>query len=77
MRSKQDVSFIHGNVVNLYISYKLDTRSKYLDTYFTLPNYLFRVVKLTKNIDTNNYKYIGYDYGYGLMHVHNFHGKMG
>ena len=37
---RQDsISFIHGNVINLYISYKLDTSSRDLNTDFTLGNF--------------------------------------
>ena len=44
---KQDtVSFLHKNVVNLYISYKLDTWSKDLNTDFSLDNCLFGAAKL-------------------------------
>ena len=33
---QESVSFIHGNVVHLYISCKLDTSSRDLNTHFTL-----------------------------------------
>ena len=46
---QENVSFLHKNVANLYISYKLDTWSKDLNTNFTLVNSLFGAVKLTKN----------------------------
>ena len=45
------VSFLHKNIVNLYLSHKLDTWSKDLNTDFTLGNCLFGAVKLTKNAD--------------------------
>ena len=55
---KQDsVSFLHKYIVNLYISYKLDTWSKDLNTDFALGNCLFRIVKLTKNVRPDKYKY--------------------
>ena len=59
---KQDtLSFIHENIVNLYISYKLDIWSRDLNTAFTLANCLFGTVKLTKNNypDKNEYSYFG------------------
>ena len=58
------VSFIHGNVVNLYISYELDTWSRDLNTDFTLGNCLFGAVKLTKNDDPDKYGHIGYGIGF-------------
>ena len=57
------VSFLHKNVVHLYISYKLDTWSRDLNTDFTLGNCLFRVAKLTKNADPDKYRYSGYGIG--------------
>ena len=62
---KQDnVYFLHKKVVNLYISYQLDTWSKVLSKDFTLGNCLFGVVKLTKNTDPDKYKYSGYGLGF-------------
>ena len=49
---------VHKNVVNLYISYRLDLRG--LNTDFTLGNCLLGAVKLTKNADPNKYRYSGY-----------------
>ena len=50
---KQDsVAFLHKNIVNLYISYKLSTD-------FTLGDSLYGVVKLSKNADPDEYKYNG------------------
>ena len=51
------MSFLHKNVVNLYISYKLNTSEIYLNTDFTLRNCLFGAVKLTKNVDQDNCRY--------------------
>ena len=52
---KQDsVSFIHGDVVSLYISSELDTCSTDLKIGFTLGNCLFGAVKVTKNADLIN-----------------------
>ena len=52
---------INGNVVNIYIVYKLDPITS-RDTTFTIQNALFGVMHITKNADTskNNYK------GYGI-----------
>ena len=58
---KQDsVYFIHRNVVNLYISFELDTWSRDSNTDFTLDHCLFGVVKLTKNANPHKYEYSGY-----------------
>ena len=51
-------------MANLYISYTLDTWSRGLNTDFTLDNYLFGAVKLTKNADPDKYRYS--DYGIGF-----------
>ena len=49
-------SFVHKKVINLYISYTLSPQLRNLNTYFTLGNYLFGSVKLTKNADLDKYK---------------------
>ena len=55
---KQDnVYFLHKKIININISYKLDTWSKYLNTDFTLGNCLFEDVKLTKCADPDKDKY--------------------
>ena len=62
---RQDsVSFLHKKVVNLYISYKLDTWSKDSNKDFTLGICLFGAVKLTKNADPDKYKYSSYGTGF-------------
>ena len=62
---KQDsVSFLHKKVVNLYISYKLDTCSKDLNKDFRLGNCLFGAAKLTENAGPYKYKYSGYGIGF-------------
>ena len=52
------------DALNLYICYELDRWSKDLDTDFTLANWLFGSVKLTKNADPDKYKYSGYNTGF-------------
>ena len=61
---KQDkiVSFNHGKVVNTYIVYKLD--KIYVKTNPTLVMCLFGAVCVTKNADTDKYKYFGYGIGF-------------
>ena len=48
------VSFLYKNIINLFISYKLDTWSKDLKRDFTIGNWLFGTVKQTKNADQVN-----------------------
>ena len=54
------MSFLHKNIVNLYIASKLDALLKDLNTDFTLGHCLFGTVKLTKNADPDKYKFSGY-----------------
>ena len=44
------------NVINLYISYILSPWLRNLNTDFTLNNFLFGSIKLTKNSDLHKYK---------------------
>ena len=52
-------------MVNLLIVYELDTCSRGLNTKFTLSDCLFRAVKLTKNADSDIFRYS--DYGIGFI----------
>ena len=61
---QDNISCTHRNVVNLCIVNELDTWSRDLNTDFTLGDYLFGVVKLTKNADPDKYGYIGYGIGF-------------
>ena len=54
------MSFLHKNIVNLYITYKSDTESKDLNKYFALSSSLFRAVEVTKNADPDKCKYGSY-----------------
>ena len=56
---KRDVSFVSGNVANLYIFYNLDIWLRDWNTEFVLGNCLFVAVKLTKNADPNKSWYTG------------------
>ena len=51
-------------MINCFIVYELDTRSRRLKTDFTLKDCLFGGVKLTKNDDPDKCKYSGYDIGF-------------
>ena len=61
---QNSVYFLYKNIINLYIIYKIDTCSKYLSTEFALDNCLCGAVKLTKNSDSDKYKYSGYSIGF-------------
>ena len=60
------MSFLHKNVVNLNISYKLDTWSRDLNTYFVFGNCMLEAVKLTNNADRDKYGYRGYGIAFDL-----------
>ena len=55
--------FLHKHVADLYITYKLDTWSRNLNTFLTLGNCLFGAAKLTKNAHPDKYGYSGYGTG--------------
>ena len=50
---------INDNVVNIYIVYKLDPITS-RDTTFTIQNFLFGAMQITKNADTSKCNYQGY-----------------
>ena len=60
---KNNIS-IPKKVINLYISYTLGPQLRNLNTDFTLGNFLFGSVKLTKNAALDKYKYSGYGIGF-------------
>ena len=51
-------------VINLHISYILNPWLRNLNADFTLNNYLFGSVQLTKNADSDKYVYSGYGIGF-------------
>ena len=55
---------ISKKVINLYISYALGQQLRNLNTDFTLSNFLFGFVKLTKNADLDKYKCTSYGIGF-------------
>ena len=60
---KQDkITFNHVKIVNVYIVYALSSNLNNFNS--TLKNCLFVAVKLTKNTDTDKYKYSGYGTGF-------------
>ena len=60
---KQDeIIYHHDKIVNIYIVYDFQSNLNY-NPDFTLESCLFGVVKVTKNVDVNKYKYFGYCIG--------------
>ena len=61
---KQDeLKVNHGKIVNIYIVYDLESNLNNFDP--SLENCLFGAVKLTKNSNIDQYKYIEYGIGFG------------
>ena len=61
---KQDkIAFNYGKVVSIYIVYEIN-KSINISDYPTLENCLFGAVGLTKNVDIDKYKYLGYGIGF-------------
>ena len=52
------LGYTHGSIVNIYIVYELKNRTVN-NPDFTVNNGLFGAIKLTKNVNTSNYKYEG------------------
>ena len=48
------------SLINIYIVYSLDPESNARNTDFAAQSYLFGAVKITKEVNTSNYKYVGY-----------------
>ena len=61
---KQDkIIYAHKTMVNIHIAYEI-SKNVNIISYSTLENCLFGAVKLTKNVDIDEYKYS--EYGIGL-----------
>ena len=60
---KSNIS-IPKKVINRYISYIPGRQLETLSTYFTLVSCLLGSLKLTKNADSDKYKYTGYHIGF-------------
>ena len=68
---KQDkITFNHVKIVNVYIVYALSSNLNNFNS--TLKNCLFVAVKLTKNTDTDKYKYSGYGIGFDSCRIFSF-----
>ena len=59
------MSLIHRNIVNLYISHKLDTWSRDVNADFPFGTCLFWAVKSVKNSDPGKRGYGGHGIGFG------------
>ena len=57
---QSDHIYTHKKVVNIYIYYEFHAASSSHDSDPTIKKYLFGAVTLTKNADTEKYKYSGY-----------------
>ena len=69
---------IPKKVINLYISYILNPWLRVLKTDFTMSNWLFGYVKLSKSADLDQRKYSGYGIGFDSCSVFSFtHGVVG
>ena len=50
----------NNNVINIYCIYQIEPISSSRDNTFTVQNDLFGAMQITKNADTDKYKYKGY-----------------
>ena len=50
----------NNNVINIYCVYQIEPISSSRDNTFTVKNALFVAMQITKNSDTDKYKYKGY-----------------
>ena len=62
------MSYIHGQVVSIYIAYELN--KLYSKTIPTLVNCLFGAVSLNKNADIDKHKYSEYRIGFDRSNVY-------
>ena len=68
---QKTVTYSYKKVANLYVVYEIINFHN-IDSYPTLTNALFGVVKLTKNADIDKYRYSGYGIGFdgkGFIHT--------
>ena len=63
LKQEDKAPFTPNSVVNLFILYELNTWSRDLNTDFTLKDWVFQNVKITRNADPNKYSYSGYGIG--------------
>ena len=57
------ITYVHGKIVNISIVYEIN-KNYNLSCYPTLENCLFVAVRLTKNVDIDEYRYCGYGIGF-------------
>ena len=73
---QEKITFNHGKIVNIYIVYEIE-RSVNISSYPTLENCLFGAVKLTKHVDVDQYKYLGYGIGFDRKGSYSIGNKIG
>ena len=57
---QNNIGYAHESFVNIYIVYEIKNR-RIINPDFTVQNALFGAAKITKNVDTSNYQYSGYE----------------
>ena len=62
------IIYDNRKIVNIYIVYEIDKKFN-ISSHPTIENCLFAAVSLTKNVDTDKYKYSGYGIG-SDRHLH-------
>ena len=65
-------SFTPSNIVNLFTVYELGKWLQNLNVKFSLKDYLFGAVKLTKNSNPNKYSYSWYGIGFDCRSLFSF-----
>ena len=64
LKQEDKAPFAPNNVLNLFIVYELDGWSQDANTDFTLKDCFFWAVKITKNVDSDQYVYISCGIGF-------------
>ena len=62
---QEQITFTPKNVVNLFIVYESDLRSRDLNPAFTLKDFLFGAANFAKTADPEKYCYSEYGIGFG------------
>ena len=74
---KQDkATYSHGTIVNIYIAYEISKNCD-ISSYPTLENCLFGAASLTKDVDTDQYKYSGYGIRFDRKGEFSFNNRSG
>ena len=73
---QEKITFNHGRIVNIYTVYEINDYCD-ISSYPTLENCLFGAVKLTKHVDVDLYKYLGYGTGFDRKGFHSIGNEVG